>query len=87
MTRTNQASAVEGRNAAQGRPLGLLARWLRAARLADSKDEHESLVAFLFFEERRNAREELLQEQNGAAMANKERPPRDGEGPKPEGQA
>lgn len=73
----------------QGRPLGLLAAWLRVAfdQGVDDASDHLARVHSLGFDERQLARVELLAEPSGEDLAGCERPQRDDESEEPEGLA
>lgn len=87
LTRTNCAPQRAGRNAAQGRPLGLLAAWLACSDSCETKEDHDAAVAFLSAADRRQCRIELLGMASGAAVAVMERERRDEEASELEGQA
>jgi hypothetical protein len=85
LTRKSTAHCNPSRYA-QGRPLGLLAAWLKAAPSYTSQAEHSNpFVACSFtFAERVSSRGELSAQPGYAALAMCERPSRDGEGEEPE---
>lgn len=90
----------EGTRSAQGRPLGLLAAWLLAGPLCESRDVHfklrrgvgpADLVQLVSFEARKQAREYVEAMPEWTAFLHrvgcKERQARSGEGPEPESMA
>ena len=87
LERTCLANKTVPRYAAQGRPLGLLAAWLRHSQSEESQADHMASVA-LFGKDRRAAcRAELLLEPRAQDLASEEREKRPGEDDEPEGLA
>ena len=85
LTRKSIAHSHTSRSA-QGRPLGLLAAWLKAASTYSSQADHSNpFVACSFsLAERASSRRELRSQPGYAALATCERPSRGGEGEEPE---
>lgn len=64
-----------------------MAAWLEAGSLVETMQEHADYVPFLAFEERVQARRELMATDNGAGLAEHERHQLPGEQEEPEGLA
>ena len=82
-TRGFQGSTSKAR-AGQGRPLGFLARWMELGHVC-SVEEHNTLQPDgVPFEQRLDARNELMETAGSVRFLNRERPLREGEGLEPE---
>ena len=70
---------------AQGRPLGLLAAWIREGQKpgCDEREDHKAICGFLAYDLRFKARLDFIEEPGALALAVKERKVRTGEGLEP----
>ena len=80
LTRT----ACEGRNPAQGRPLGLMKCWLEMGLLLPSKEDHWHKEAWPTMADRQEARHSMLADPRWMPLLEFERPQRAGEGQEPD---
>ena len=85
MTRASHENANPAAFPAQGRPLGLMAAWLKCAHydFVETADDHHAMVAMMTRGDRQDARAELLLAHNGAALATREREKRGDEEDEP----
>lgn len=87
LTRAADGHGKGGARLGTRSPVGLLAAWLATSdeAISNTKAEHDASVAFITYEARCAARAGLLAEDNGAALADAERPRRPNEAAEPEG--